>query len=250
MKKILFFLFFLTFISFNYFCQDYDRILKELPPVGSYAEYKMTKIGSKETTESRVKVSVTRKQVIDKEEYDLVEISPFTFKAMTVKSGTLGILLKKNASDEEKKNFILRAKKVYFAPEGKDPYEVDESVLHLLTLESNDVKYTKEEKEEKREVVEFKDKIKREVITLNSHIIFEEKDGDRKESKGTIKISKDIPFQLISEDFIEKKIGKNGELKRLKENKIELIDFSFSGAKSSFPENNIKKKGVWGIIFS
>ncbi len=218
--------------------------------MGSYAEYKMTKISSKETTESEVKVSVTKKEVIDNKEYNLVEIYPFTFKAMTVKTGTLGILLKKNASDEEKKNFILRAKKVYFAQDGKEPYEVDESVLHLLTSESNDVKYTKEEKEEKREVVEFKDKIKREVITLNSHIIFEEKDGDKKESKGKIEISKNVPFQLVSEDFIEKKIGKNGELKRVRKNKIELIDFSFTGAKSSFPENNIKKRGVWGIIFS
>lgn len=247
MKKIFFLLllFYLPCIA-----QDYDRILSELPPIGSYAEYKITDMKDEKSTTKTVKVSVTKKEVVDGDECLFIEIYPFAIKIITTKVGTLGILLKKDATLEEKKNFILRSKKIFFAEEGKEPYEVERSVLDMLKSESKDFKIEKNEREVERKLVEFKDKVKREVRVIESKIVLLDNDGEKHIYKGTIEISKEIPFGLINEDFIVKKFGKKGECKKVFKSKIELIDFSYEGAKSAFPDKKIKKKGLWGIIFS
>ncbi len=232
-------------------CQDFDQIFHELPEPGAFAKYKYKNSKDNgEVAEGDWIVSVTRKEIIDGEEFLLVEIYPFVFKVLREKRGTLGILLKRNPDGQEKKNFILRAKKVMFAEEGKEPYEIDESVLQMLRDGSKDFKIEKLEKEKERKKVEFKDKKEREIIVYSSEITFEEDDGDRQILKGTKEYSKEVPFGLVREEYLITKLGKNGEVKKKIKSIVELIDFSFTSAKSAFQERKMKKKGFWGIIFS
>ena len=241
----------LFFLQIFIYCQDFDLIFQKLPDVGAYAKYKYknTKNNGK-VEEGEWTVSVTKKEIIDGAECVLVEIYPFVFKTLTVKTGTLGIMLKKEATEQEKKNFILRAKRVMFAEEGKEPYEVDESVLQMLRDDSNGFKFEKVEKEKERKTVEFKDKIKREVVIYDSNITFDEDDGDKQKLTGTKEMSADIPFCLVREEYVIQKIGKNGEIKKTIKSVVELTDFSLTDAKSAFPNRKMKKKGFWGIIFS
>lgn len=250
MKKVLLISLFFLLPIFAY-CQDFDLIFQKLPDVGAYAKYKYKNIKEDgKIKEGEWTVSVTRKEIINGAECLLVEIYPFSFKTLTMKIGTLGIMLKKEANEQEKKNFILRAKKVMFAQEGKEPYEVEESVLQMLRDDSKDFKYEKIENEKERKTVEFKDKIKREVVVYNSNITFTEDDGEKQKLIGVKEMSPEIPFCLVREEYVIKKIGKNGEIKKTIQSLIELTDFSFAGAKSAFPEGKMKKKGFWGIIFS
>lgn len=250
MKKTAFisFLFFLSLLSY---CQDFDLIFKKLPNVGAYAKYKYknTKEDGK-IIEGELTVSVTKKEIIEGVEYVLVEIYPFTFKALTMKTGTLGIMLKVDANEQENKNFILRAKKVMFAQEGKEPYEVEESVLQMLRDDSKNFKLEKVEKERERKIVEFKNKIISEVVVYDSDLTFYEEDGDKQNLTGTKEISADIPFCLVREEYIIKKIGKDGKIKKTIKSVTELTEFSDKDAKSAFPDRKMKKKGFWGIIFS
>ncbi|MCX7830122.1 MAG: hypothetical protein N2445_03555 [Acidobacteria bacterium] len=237
--------------SLLFFCQDFDLIFKNLPDVGAYAKYKYK--NSREngkTAEGDWTVSVTNREKIDGEEYFLVEIYPFVFKTLTTKKGTLGIFLKKEANGDEKKNFMLRVKRVMFAEEGKEPYEIDESLLQMLKDDSRDFKVEKIEKERERKFVEFKDKIKMEVVVFDSEVTFEEYDGEKQNLAGIKEISPQVPFELVKEEYEIKKIGKNGQVKKTIKSVVELVDFSFTGAKSAFPQKKMKKKGFWGIIFS
>lgn len=241
----------LIFIPLFALCQDFDQIFQDLPEPGAFVKYKYKNTKDDgEVTEGNLTVSVTGKEIIDGEECLLVEVYPFVFKALTLKQGTLGIFLKKNQSEQERKNFILRAKKVMFAQEGKEPYEVDESVLRMLREESKSFNYEKVEKEKERKIVEFKDKIKREVVVYDSKVVLNEGDGEKQKISGFKEFSKEIPFGVVKEEYVIQKIGKNGDVKKTIKSTIEIVDFSLTDAKSAFQGKKMKKKGFWGIIFS
>lgn len=238
------------FLSLTAICQDFDLIFQNLPDVGAFAKYRFKNIKENgKILEGEWTVSVTKKELIDGEECLLIEIFPFTFKALTTKTGTLGIFLKKKTNQEERENFLLRAKKVMFAQVGKAPYEIEKSVLEMLREDSKDFKYEKVENLREKKVVEFRDKIEREIVIYDSEITFYESDGEKQKLFGTKEMSKDVPFYLVKEEFTIQKIGKSGEIKKTTKGLVELTDFSYDGAKSAFLGKKMKKKGIWGIIF-
>lgn len=238
------------FLSLTAICQDFDLIFQNLPDVGAFAKYRFKSIKENgKISEWGWTFSVTKKELIDGEECLLIEIFPFRFKTLTTKTGTLGIFLKKETNEKERENFLFRAKKVMFAQVGKEPYEVEKSVLEMLREDSKDFKYEKVEKLKEKKIVEFKDKIKREVLVFDSEITFYENDGEKQKYFGIKEMSKDVPFYLVKEEFTIHKIGKSGEIKKTTKSLVELTDFSYDGAKSAFLGKKMKKKGIWGIIF-
>lgn len=246
MVKRIFFL--ILLFSFNIFAQDFETLFENLPEVGSWAIYKVTTISGGETKVYNMKISVTRKEIVDGDECFLVELYPFSFKMITLRTGTLGLLLKKNATQEELKNFVLRTKRIFFYQDGKDPFEVDLSLVEKIREASKDIKFFKEIISSEKEEREIKGKF----FTIEAFKvkIFEENSNKEKIEvfEGVIRKCKDVPFNVISEEFeIKKEDTKKVKIKE-KFFKVEVVDFGYLGAISVFPQNGIKKKGLFGIL--
>jgi len=233
------------------FGQDVGMFLESLPPVGSWAEYKITveTVGGK-PKERVLRVAVTRSAVINGVECLLVEASPQKF--LREKGGTLGLWLKAKASPEELGNIFLRAAAIQYIPVSRDPYELDDLLLRELRSASKGFQMRSSRKAAGNGTEE--------IGGMKFAVTIEEREGFidgsfgfsklKVKEKGTVSVSKDVPFGIVSADLTDEIYDPSGGLEKTKLIKIRLQSCGSSGAKSSFPGGGLKRKGFWGIIFS
>ncbi len=251
MRRILWLSLLIALSCFPAFGQDIGLFLENLPPVGSWAEFRVTvQTGEGRPKEKVLRVAVTKSMTVDGVEYLLVEASPQKF--LREKGGTLGLWLKAKASPEETANIFLRSRSVQYAPLNRDPYQLDDFVLGELKSASKGFKMDNVRKPAGSRTEEISGK--------KLAVSAEERDGMidgsfgfsrlKVREKGTVLLCAEVPFGMAGADLVDEIYDSSGKIEKTKTIRIRLVSWGTSGAKSAFPEGSLKRKGIWGIIFS
>ncbi len=251
MRRVLWISLVVVLFCFPAFGQDIGLFLENLPPVGSWAEYRITvQSGEGKPKEKLLRVAVTKSAVVDGVEYLLVEASPQKF--LREKNGTLGLWLKAKASPEEISNIFIRSRSIQYAPKSGTPYMLDDFVFGELRSASKGFRM---ERKVKAAGTRTED-----IGGRKLKLSVEERDGMvdgsfgfsrlKVREKGTILSSPEVPFGIAGADLVDEIFSSSGELEKTKNIVIRLVSWGAEGAKSAFPEGSLKRKGIWGIIFS
>jgi hypothetical protein len=232
--------------------QDIGLFLESVPRVGSWAEYKVSiENSSGKTREYILRLAVTNSVKMDGQEYVLVEASPQKF--LREKGGTLGLYLKAKPDGGEVSNIFLRARSIQYAPKNGEPYALDEFILGEIKAASKDFDVKRAIKIKEKKTGDLTGGKKCEITIEEREGLVDGSFGCSRlkvKEKGDVSLCADVPFGIVEANLLDEIYDSSDKIEKTKIIKIKLQSWGFDGAKSVFPDKDLKRKGIWGIIFS
>jgi hypothetical protein len=252
MVKAVWILLIIVLFCFPVFSQDIGLFLESVPKVGSWAEYKVSiENSSGKTREYVLRLAVTKSATIEGQEYLLVEASPQKF--LREKSGTLGLYLKAKPDGTEISNIFMRARSIQYAPKSGEPYMLDDFILGEIKTASKDFDVRRTVKIKEKKTGDLPDGKKCAITVEEREGLVDGSFGFSKlkvKEKGDVSLCADVPFGIVEANLIDEIYDSSDKIEKTKVIKIRLQSWGPEGAKSVFPDKGLKRKGIWGIIFS
>lgn len=229
--------------------QELSTFLAALPSEGAWARYRIETTKEGDDAKHRpFNLSVTGKEDRGKRRYYRLEAGPTKFSSD--RDGILRFLLPADPTPEEALNPFLAAKEVAYAPPKDAPYRLSDGALSFLHRQSRNLRIRRQEEplgEEAAVTTKGQSYLCRKVritTTIEGSLF-----GSRFTTveSGIYWLSAQTPFRVVRAE-IDRTETRKGEMKR-RRIVVSLKESGLKGAKSAFPEGEVREKGLLGVLF-
>lgn len=233
--------------------QDLATFLSAPPAPGAWARYRIeTTNPSDPNAPVKVKLftlKVTGSATEDGQDLIWVEASPMDLA--NEDDGTLRLLLKLHPTSEEALNPLLQARTAQYLPVKGEAYSLSEQILSFFQGQLKGVKASQVRKPLSNETILVSGQgpipCERAEVTTQAEgtVLFKTRNLVE---KGTQWTTEKTPFRLVKADITRTEL-KDGKPPRIRNVSIRLEEASFTGARSAFPAQVTKTRGLFSLLF-